>query len=456
MAALATILVIDDEQSIHDAFRLIFESEGYELIASDSGESGLVQVAKHAPDLIFLDVKLPKMSGLEVLRSLKESGSTAPVIMISGHGTIETAVEATRSGAFNFMEKPLDREQLLLMARNALETHLLKRENRDLRLKYHRDYQMVGTSPALGQVQKLIAKAAPTNATVLITGESGTGKELIARAVHRNSKRTETRFIQVNCAAIPEELIESELFGHERGSFTGASERKIGKFQQANGGTIFLDEVADMSAKTQAKVLRVLQEGEVERIGSDQTIKVDVRVIAATNKDLQQLIEDGEFREDLFFRLNVVPIYSPPLRERTEDIPLLIDHFTALFCEENNFKQKTFAPEALEYMQKRPWKGNIRELRNVIERALILSDNDLVTVGDIGGGDSREVADIKALLSSSQTLRDFKENAERQFIVHKLRENDWNILQTAKSIDTPRSNLYKKIEQYSIDKETDG
>lgn len=456
MAAMATILVIDDEQSIHDAFRLIFESEGYSVLAADSGENGLVQAAKHDPDLIFLDVKLPRMNGIEVLRSLKESGSNAPVVMISGHGTIETAVEATRAGAFNFMEKPLDRDRLLFMARNALETHLLKRENQDLRLKFHRDYQMIGSSAGLTQVQNLIAKAAPTNATVLITGESGTGKELIARAVHRNSKRADNRFIQVNCAAIPEELIESELFGHERGSFTGASERKIGKFQQANGGTIFLDEVADMSAKTQAKVLRVLQEGEVERIGSDQTIKVDVRVIAATNKDLQQLIDDGEFREDLFFRLNVVPIYSPPLRERVDDIPLLVEHFATLFSEQNNFRVKSFSPEAVSYLKQRPWKGNVRELRNVVERAMILSENDTITVGDLSSGGSREVEDIKALLSSSQTLRDFKENAERQFIVHKLRENEWNILQTAKAIDTPRSNLYKKIEQYDIDKETDG
>jgi two-component system nitrogen regulation response regulator NtrX len=455
MTAPAKILVIDDEQGIHDAFQLIFELEGYELISATSGEEGLVQVSKKDPDLIFLDVKLPRMSGIDVLRSLKESGNSVPVIMISGHGTIETAVEATRYGAFNFLEKPLDRERLLLLAKNALETQLLKRENRDLKLKFHRDYRMVGQSTALMKLQNLVAKAAPTNATVLITGESGTGKELIARAIHRNSKRAEKRFIQVNCAAIPEELIESELFGHEKGSFTGASERKIGKFQQADGGTIFLDEVADMSSKTQAKVLRVLQEGEVERIGSDITIKVDVRIIAATNKDLPKMIEENDFREDLFFRLNVIPIVSPALRERPEDIPLLVDHFTAIFCEENNFKTKQFTPEAMEYLTRHPWKGNIRELRNVVERALILSDENIVTVGDLAGSDSREVADIKALLSGSQTLRDFKDKAERQFIVHKLRENDWNILQTAKAIDTPRSNLYKKIEQFEISKERD-
>lgn len=454
MADKGTILVIDDEESIRSSFRMIFEYEGYQLLAAGTGEAGLTMAESHAPDLIFLDVKLPGMSGIDVLRALKQKSISAPVIVISGHGTIETAVEATKMGAFNFLEKPLERERLLLLTHNALETQRLKLENSALKLKFARNYRMVGASPALRQVQSLIAKAAPTNASILITGESGTGKELIARALHENSRRAAGRFVQVNCAAIPEELIESELFGHEKGSFTGATDRKVGKFQQADGGTIFLDEVADMSAKTQAKVLRVLQEGEVERIGGNQTIKVDVRVIAATNKDLPRLISENSFREDLFFRLNVLPIASPALRERAEDIPALVEHFAALFCEDNNFRQRRFSPEALEILKKRHWKGNIRELRNFVERALILSERDLIGPADLPGGAESAIA-LDRVVGAARTLQDFKNMAERLFIVEKLRENSWNILQTAKVIDTPRSNLYKKIEQYGISKEKD-
>ena len=455
MATKGKILVIDDEESIRESFKMIFDFEGYNLIAAGTGEEGLTAIETQNPDLIFLDIKLPGMSGLDVLRSLKEKGNAAPVIMISGHGTIETAVEATKMGAFSFLEKPLERERLLLLVRNAMETLQLKIENTDLRLKFARNYRMVGGSSSLANLQETIAKAAPTNATVLITGESGTGKELVARALHKNSKRAGQRFVQVNCAAIPEELIESELFGHEKGSFTGASDRKVGKFQQADSGTIFLDEVADMSAKTQAKVLRVLQEGEVERIGSNHTVKVDVRVIAATNKDLAKLIEDGDFREDLFFRLNVIPLNTPALRERVEDIPALVEHFTNLFCEENNFRPKTFSLAALEQLKKRPWKGNIRELRNLVERALILSGGDVIEPHDLPGAGAGSAVALDSIVGNARTLKEFKDASERKFIVEKLKDNGWNILQTAKSIDTPRSNLYKKIEQYSISKEKD-
>lgn len=455
MAIKGIVLVIDDEESIRESFKMIFEFEGYKVLTAGTGEEGLTLVELSPPDLIFLDVKLPSMSGLDVLRSLKEQRKTVPVIMISGHGTIETAVEATRMGAFSFLEKPLERDRLLILARNALETHLLKQENAVLKLKFNLNYRMVGNSKPLMELQEMIAKAAPTNATVLITGESGTGKELIARALHKNSKRAGSRFVQVNCAAIPEELIESELFGHEKGSFTGASDRKIGKFQQADGGTIFLDEIADMSQKTQAKVLRVLQEGEVERIGSNQTIKVDVRVIAATNKDLPKMIEDGEFREDLYFRLNVVPVYSPSLRSRSEDIPLLVDHFSTIFCEENNFHRKKFSAAALNMLMKRQLKGNIRELRNLVERALILSDGDTIEPADLPGSGAEASLAVDNIISGSSTLKEFKDISERKFIVEKLKENNWNILQTAKAIDTPRSNLYKKIDQYEIKKEND-
>ena len=357
-------------------------------------------------------------------------------------------------GAFNFLEKPLERERLLLLARNAIEQKRLLQENIDLRLRFERNYRMIGESKPMQRLRETIAKAAPTNATVLITGESGTGKELIARALHRNSKRTEARFVQVNCAAIPEELIESELFGHEKGSFTGATDKKIGKFQQADGGTIFLDEVADMSAKTQAKVLRVLEEGEVERIGGTQTVKVDVRVIAATNKDLLREIEEGNFREDLYFRLNVVPLVAPPLRERLEDIPALVDRFVTVFSEENNFRPKSFSPEALKELASRPLKGNVRELRNLVERALILSEGDIIGPEDLPPEGGVAVGPAGTALSA-RTLREFKERSERAFIIAKLREQDWNVLQTAKAIETPRSNLYKKIEQYGISQEKD-
>ena len=450
-----SVLVIDDEESILESFRMIFEFEGYRLLLAGSGEEGLALAEGEEADIVFLDVKLPGIDGLEVLRRLRERDPEAIVVMISGHGTIDTAVQATQMGAFNFLEKPLERERLLLLARNALETRRLQRENVDLRLRFARNYKMVGGSEPMRRLQETIAKAAPTNATVLIAGESGTGKELIARALHRNSRRADARFVQVNCAAIPEELIESELFGHEKGSFTGATEKKTGKFQQADGGTLFLDEVADMSPKTQAKVLRVLEEGEVERIGGTKTIKVDVRVIAATNRELPRMIEKGGFREDLFFRLNVVPVHAPALREHLEDIPDLVGHFVALFCDENNFKPRRFSPEAFEALGKRLWKGNVRELRNQVERALIMSEGEEIGAADLPEAGPLGVAG-GGLVVSGATLREFKERAERLFIVEKLTEHKWNVLQTAKAIGTPRSNLYKKIEQYGIKQERDG
>jgi two-component system nitrogen regulation response regulator NtrX len=387
------------------------------------------------------------------------------VVIISGHGTVSTAVEATKLGAFDFIEKPLASERVLVTIRNALDSTRLQDENRSLKRAVEARYQMVGESPGLRTIWDAIKRAAPTNATVLLLGESGVGKELVARSIHRNSLRSRERFVQVNCAAIPEELIESELFGHEKGSFTGATEKQIGKFEQADKGTIFLDEVGDMSAKTQAKVLRVLQEGEVERLGSARTIKVDVRVIAATNKDLEVEIERNNFREDLYFRLSVIPIKVPPLRERREDIPALVRHFADLFGRENNRRSQRFTPAALDFMQKARWKGNIRELRNTVERLLIMTPGDTIDVDDL-----RDVVrpDVKPAVTaaaesgsagnaiSPHTLREFKESAERKFLVEKLRENAWNISKTAEVIGTPRSNLYKKLEQYAITQESDG
>jgi two-component system, NtrC family, nitrogen regulation response regulator NtrX len=457
----ARILVVDDEAEIRRSVRMILEYEGYDVQEASSGPEALALVEREPPDLMFLDIKMGGLDGLETLQKIRQLNETLPVVIISGHGTVSTAVEATKLGAFDFIEKPLASERVLVTIRNALDKTRLVDENRTLKRAVEARHQMVGDSLALRQIWDAIKRAAPTTATVLLLGESGAGKELVARAIHRNSLRSRDRFIQVNCAAIPEELIESELFGHEKGSFTGATEKQIGKFEQADRGTIFLDEVGDMSAKTQAKVLRVLQEGEVERLGSARTIKVDVRVIAATNKDLEAEIERGNFREDLYFRLSVIPIRVPPLRDRREDIPALVRHFVDLFSRESSRRPQRFTPAALEFMQKARWKGNVRELRNTVERLLIMTPGDTIDVDDL-----RDVVRVDTKPAAAPeggnnhmapgTLREFKESAERKFLVERLRENAWNISKTAEVIGTPRSNLYKKLEQYAITQESDG
>ena len=498
------ILVIDDEAGIRESLRMILEYEGYTCLLAATGEEGLAMARSDAPDLVFSDIKMPGLDGLEVLTRLKAQDESLPVVMISGHGTVATAVEATKLGAMDFIEKPLSTERVLLTVRNALNTSRLEQENRRLRGAEDARYNIVGQSPALLQVLDAIGRAAPTNATVLVLGESGVGKELVARAIHRNSLRSRERFVQVNCAAIPEELIESELFGHEKGSFTGATDKQIGKFELADRGTIFLDEVGDMSQKTQAKVLRVLQEGEVERIGSQRTLKVDVRVIAATNKDLEAAISEGTFREDLYFRLSVIPVHVPPLRQRPDDIPLLVKHFADLFAADGG-RTRRFTPDALGVLQQHRWRGNIRELKNTIERVLIMARGDVVDMADVRqflrldstGATSPQAplpvslpAAVTPLQTSTvpvdittamppqsasfsadgltpavpvrpappkaTTLREFKEQVEREFLVEKLREHGWNISRTAEVIDTPRSNLYKKLEQYAISQENDG
>jgi len=458
------ILVIDDEAAIRDSLRMTLEYEGYEFVGAATGQEGLALAEREAPDLVLLDVKMPGMDGLEVLERLRHTNDALPVVVISGHGTISTAVEATKKGAFDFIEKPFASERVLTTLRNALDTRHLRDENRTLKKAVEVRHQMIGESRALEQVTAAVSRAAPTNATVLISGESGVGKELVARTIHRNSQRSRERFVQVNCAAIPEELIESELFGHEKGSFTGATEKQVGKFEQADRGTIFLDEVGDMSPKTQAKVLRVLQEGEVERLGSARTIKVDVRVIAATNKNLEEEIEKGTFREDLYFRLAVIPIHVPPLRERPEDIPLLVRHYVEFFSRENNTRPKRITQAALDALQRYRWKGNIRELRNTVERMIIMTGGETIDLPDlpesVRSPTAAGLASTKLPTDSEGaklgTLREFKENAERAFLVGKLRENGWNISKTAEVIGTPRSNLYKKLEQYQIAQETDG
>lgn len=449
--AKARILVVDDEENIRKSLKMILEYEGYQFLEAADGDEALHLVDETVGlDLILLDIKMPGRDGLEVLAEIKKRPYSPEVIMISGQGTIQSAVEATKLGAFEFLEKPLHRDRVLLSIRNALNQNMLQRECLDLRRKAEKRYELVGNHPLMKKLWKEILKTAPTNATVLIHGESGTGKELIARAIHKHSLRAREKFVQVNCAAIPEELIESELFGHEKGAFTGATERKTGKFEQADRGTIFLDEVADMSLKTQSKVLRVLEEGEVQKVGSARISKVDVRVIAATNKDLRKEIGGGKFREDLYFRLNVVPISSPPLREKKEDIPLLIEYFCRNFAEENNFRMKKFSAAALETMMKHSWKGNVRELKNVVERLLIMTDVEIIDKKHLpeaisGGAEVRLAEPAKV-----KSLKEFRELAEKEFILTKLEKNNWNISQTAREIDTPRSNLYKKLAQYGI------
>jgi two-component system nitrogen regulation response regulator NtrX len=443
--------VVDDEENIRKSLKMILEYEGYQFLQAADGEEALTLVEENIDlDLVLLDIKMPGRDGLDILAEIKKRPYAPEVIMISGQGTIQAAVEATKLGAFEFLEKPLHRERVLLSIRNALSHRTLRRECQDLRRKAEKRYEIIGNHPLMKALWKDILKTAPTNATVMIYGESGTGKELIARAIHSHSLRAREPFIQVNCAAIPEELIESELFGHEKGAFTGATERKSGKFEQADGGTIFLDEIGDMSLKTQSKVLRVLEEGEVQRVGSGKVGKVDVRVIAATNKDLKKEIADGKFRDDLFFRLNVVPVYSPSLREKPEDIPLLVDYFCRNYAEENNFKPKRFSPEALEAMTRYSWKGNVRELKNVVERLMIMTDSEVIAKSDLpqqfGGTGKAALPDTGKVKS----LKDFRELAEKDFILAKLEKNNWNISQTAREIDTPRSNLYKKLAQYGI------
>ncbi|MBZ5638426.1 MAG: sigma-54 dependent transcriptional regulator [Acidobacteriia bacterium] len=460
------VLVADDEEDIRSSLRMILEYEGIGILEAASGPEALRKVEESRPDAVLLDIKMPRMDGLEVLGELRKRGLDPPVIVVSGHGTIATAVEATRLGAFDFMEKPLERERVLLVLRNALERRRLQEENRDLKLSFEERFRLVGDSPLLRRVQDEVARAAPTKASVLITGESGTGKELVARAIHRNSTRADRAFVKVNCAAIPEELIESELFGHEKGAFTGATRDQSGKFVQADGGTIFLDEIGDMSLKTQSKVLRVLQDGEVEPVGAARSFTVDVRVIAATNKDLPSEIGAGQFREDLYFRLNVVPVHLPPLRERTEDIEPLLAWFAESFCRDNNYRPKRFAEDALEVLRGLPWRGNARELRNAVERLIIMTPGDSIRASDIpaglsmplGSDEPRVAGGALIVPREGATLQTFKDAAERAFLVAKLEENDWNIAATAKAIDTPRSNLYKKLETYGIarDRESQG
>lgn len=451
------ILVVDDEDNIRTSLAGVLEDEGFRPLFANDGVTALEVIRKELPDLVLLDIWMPRMDGIETLQRIRELHPSLLVIMMSGHGTIETAVKSTKMGAYDFIEKPLSLEKLLVTIRNALGLLRLKDENEILREMAYRERAMTGSSPAMVKLQEQIRLVAPTNASVLITGENGTGKELVARSIHFHSQRKDRPFVEINCAAIPEELIESELFGHEKGAFTGAVAQKKGKFDQADGGTLFLDEIGDMSLKTQAKILRILQERKFERVGGNRTIEVDVRIIAATNKVLEDEIRSGSFREDLFYRLNVVPFTVPPLRERREDIPILVEHFLELFSLREGNERKTITPEAMDVLKGGAWPGNVRELKNVVERLVIMTPGPTITAAHIpdsvvSGAAQREggAARLESLLERG-TLREARDEFEKEYILRKLEEFNWNISRTAEAIELERSNLHRKIKSYGID-----
>jgi two-component system, NtrC family, nitrogen regulation response regulator NtrX len=442
--AKALVMIVDDEEGIRETLSQIIEDD-YDAVTASSGEEA-VRIAKEtAPDLVLLDIWMDGMDGIQTLQELKETYPDLPVIMISGHANIENAIKATRMGAYDLLEKPLSLDKVLLTVQRALEKKSLEIENRALKENFSRKWRLIGDSPKVKQVIEQIQMAGASNGRVLILGESGAGKELVAHLLHQNSPRRNGPFVEVNCAAIPQELIESELFGHEKGSFTGAFERKQGKFELADRGTLFLDEIGDMSLQTQAKVLRVIETQEFQRVGGSKNIKVDVRVISATNKDLAEEVRKGSFREDLFFRLNVIPIRVPALRERAEDIPALVNHFLDLLAAEYGQQKKEVSPEALRALQKYSWPGNIRELKNVLERLVIMTLSKTIGKVDIIAADSPR-SDYFSLTA----LKDARDAFEKEFIIRKLEENSWNVSKTAELLDVERSNLHRKIKAYDI------
>jgi two-component system, NtrC family, nitrogen regulation response regulator NtrX len=461
------VMIVDDEKGIREALKQVLEYEEIEVQVCASGHEAIRVYPDFQPHLVFLDVKMEGMDGLETLKRVRELDPQAQVVMISGHGTIQTAVEATQLGAYDFLEKPLDTDRILLTLRNALQHVVLVSENVRLKQEVRAQYEIVGSSKAIRQVIGLIEKVAPTPARVLITGDNGTGKELVARAIHALSPRAAGPFVEVNCAAIPTELIESELFGHMKGSFTGAFADRAGKFELADGGTLFLDEIGDMSLSAQAKVLRALQEGMISRVGSGKALPVDVRVIAATNKRLGAEIEEGRFREDLLYRLNVVPIQVPALRERRGDIGQLVAHFANELTQRGGLPAKRFDDAAVERLTSHDWPGNIRELKNAIERLLILAAGPVVTQNDVerivgkgdggrGKGPSVGAGGGDASWLRVATFEEFKQAAERAFLLGKLQQHDWNVSETARTLKMPRSNLYKKIERYGLGRGGEG
>jgi two-component system nitrogen regulation response regulator NtrX len=449
------ILVIDDEQPILQIMEEILKDEKYRVFTAADGVEGLELLKTEPVDLVFLDVWMPRMGGLEVLEHIKKDFPETAVIIISGHANVDMAVKAIKLGAFDFIEKPLDIDRLLTLARNALQLATLKKENRKLKKALDRDDEMIGESAAMNRIRELVDQSAPTDSRVLILGENGTGKELVARRIHSRSRRSEGPFIEVNCAAIPDTLIESELFGHEKGSFTGAVSQRIGRFEAADGGTLFLDEIADMSLQAQAKVLRAVQEMKFIRVGGRDPVEVDVRIIAATNKDLQKEIHDGRFREDLYFRLNVIPITIPPLRERKEDLPALMEHLLKHFCDKHRTFRRRLTPGAMDALKERNWPGNIRELKNFAERLVVMTtDEELgpeAIKENIQPGGIPESAVLSGSAWGQMKLQDARDTFERELLIAKLEENEYNISKTSEALGIYPSNLHSKIKKFGIE-----
>lgn len=449
---MSSIFIIDDEQAICESIKMILEFEDYEVSYSTNPVQGIEQVLNGAYSALLLDISMPEMNGFEVIQKIKEKNNDISIIIISAHGSLDNAIKATKLGAFDFIEKPIDRDKLLISIRNAVEQANLLMENAKIKKELTGNDKILGKSKAIGNILSLIDKVAPLDTRVLICGDNGTGKELVAKAIHMNSLRKEKAFIEVNCAAIPNELIESELFGHEKGSFTGAVQQRIGKFELANKGTLFLDEIGDMSFQAQAKVLKAIEDNKIERVGGSKKIDVDVRILAATNKNLVEEIAKGNFREDLYHRLNVIPILIPPLKERVEDIPILIDHFTSELAEKYKRAKISFTEEAIKFLQSRNYTGNIRELRNIIERIVIIVDKKNVSQKDIEPLFASGNNTIDYIINESNSFQEFKEKAEKAYIIKQLDINDWNISKTAELLDIQRSHLYNKMKKYGIEK----
>ena len=447
-----SILIIDDEIQICESIKMILDYAGYESTYTTDAREGLKKLTDNLFSALLLDIQMPEMSGFEVLKKVKVSNSELSVIIISAHGSVENAIKATKLGAFDFIEKPIDRDKLLISVRNAVEQSSLLIENKEIKKSLVGEEEILGESKAIKKILEMIEKVAPLDTRVLITGENGSGKELVARAIHQSSLRKDQPFVEVNCAAIPNELIESELFGHEKGSFTGAVQKRIGRFELANKGTLFLDEVGDMSHQAQAKVLRAIEDGRIERVGGGKKIEVDVRIIAATNKNLKEEIEKENFREDLFHRLNVIPLNIPPLRERLEDLPILIEHFANDITKKHKKGPVKFNSDAIQFLKSLNWSGNVRELRNIVERIIIIVDKGEIERKDIEFLFAPGQASMDDIIDGSNSFQEFKEKAERAFILKQLNINNWNISKTAEMLEIQRSHLYNKMKKYEIDK----
>ena len=446
------ILIVDDEKNIRRSMEIILSSEGHTVHTAQNISEAFESIKSKQPDLIFLDVLLTDESGLDLLPKIKKEYPQIEVIMISGHANLGMAVQATKTGAYDFMEKPLQKDRILLAIKHLLEKQELQQQFQKLKEEKFDEYQMVGESPAIEKIREQISLVAPTNSKVLILGESGTGKELIAWGIHQSSPRKSEQFVKMNCAAIPEELTESELFGSEKGAFTGAIETRDGKFLQADKGTLFLDEIADMSLKVQTKVLRVLQDGQFERVGGKSTLTVDVRVIAATNRNLDEMVKQGHFREDLFYRLNVFPISAPPLREREEDVSLLLDYFIKKYCLENNRRLVELTNDAKDILKNYPWPGNIRELKNLVERLLIMNPGEKITAVDLPSHLTQPDLNIPSIKPGSKTLKEVRGTAEREYILQMLKLCNWNVSKAARLLGLERTNLHKKMNSLGIKK----